>query len=555
MTTGAPRRHAEIAGAGFAGLAAAIALCDRGWSVTVHEANDVLRELGAGIFVWDNGLSVLGALGVLDRVLESSCAPPVTEIRVDGATTSVQPANVDDAFAMRTMTRQALYAAMLEGARRAGAAFRTASRVVAATPEGELVLESGERRRADVAIGADGVGSAVRASLGIATERVTYDNGILRVLVDRGDEFAGEPWDRVVDFWCHRTTTRRVLYVPCDARTAYLALMTSVHDGAGSRVPIDAALWSDAFPALRPLLAQIGERGRHDRYQANRVERWSAGRAVLVGDAAHAMPPTLGQGAGIAMENALALAVALDEHQTVEAALRAWEARERAFTEHTQRRAEELAAMGPERSRLQKREVGQHAAAHVPTGTVNPAPASIDVPPEAHARSPWYRAAWALVLARHGADVDRLGRPSAEHFVRVANRLTAMFPQATPAQIQAALLHDAFEPGGCSAADLRTAGIAEAAIRMIEAITLPRDGRSYLRYSQDLAASGDLQAIQVKLADNADALDLFGGLGTAEGRARVEAQYLPARAAMLAGLPERLRRQMAAAPDPLAGRA
>src|SRR5690348_2140651 len=51
--TGAPPMHAEIAGAGFAGLAAAIALHRRGWSVIVHEKEAELRAFGAGIFIWE----------------------------------------------------------------------------------------------------------------------------------------------------------------------------------------------------------------------------------------------------------------------------------------------------------------------------------------------------------------------------------------------------------------------------------------------------------------------------------------------------------------------
>ena len=56
-------RHAEIAGAGFAGLVAATALGRRGWSVRVHEANAELREYGAGLFLWGNGFSVLETIG------------------------------------------------------------------------------------------------------------------------------------------------------------------------------------------------------------------------------------------------------------------------------------------------------------------------------------------------------------------------------------------------------------------------------------------------------------------------------------------------------------
>ena len=64
--------HAEIAGAGFAGLAAAIALRQRGWSVRVHEKEAALRAFGAGIFVWENGLRVLHAIGAYDDVVRGA---------------------------------------------------------------------------------------------------------------------------------------------------------------------------------------------------------------------------------------------------------------------------------------------------------------------------------------------------------------------------------------------------------------------------------------------------------------------------------------------------
>ena len=57
------KRHAEIAGAGFAGLTAAAALAQRGWSVRVHERGDRLRTTGAGIFLYENGLRVFEAVG------------------------------------------------------------------------------------------------------------------------------------------------------------------------------------------------------------------------------------------------------------------------------------------------------------------------------------------------------------------------------------------------------------------------------------------------------------------------------------------------------------
>src|SRR5262249_13797176 len=64
---------------------------------------------------------------------------------------------------------------------------------------------------------------------------------------------------------------------------------------------------------------------------------WSSGRAAVIGDAAHALPPNIGQGGGCAMMNGLSLAVFLDRFADVPAALEAWERPERPLTDHTQR--------------------------------------------------------------------------------------------------------------------------------------------------------------------------------------------------------------------------
>src|SRR4051794_24678116 len=106
---------------------------------------------------------------------------------------------------------------------------------------------------------------------------------------------------------------------------------------AARAVPVDKALWSRSFPQLAPLIARIGDIARYDRFEYIRLKRWSAGRVAVIGDAAHAIPPNIGQGAGCAMMNALALGVYLDRSADIPAALAAWEAAERPLTDHTQR--------------------------------------------------------------------------------------------------------------------------------------------------------------------------------------------------------------------------
>src|SRR5712692_9481163 len=77
------QRHAEIAGAGFAGLAAACALAQRGWSVRVHERGDQLRTTGAGIYIYENGLRVLEALGAYEEAIKGAPFAHTREVRDD----------------------------------------------------------------------------------------------------------------------------------------------------------------------------------------------------------------------------------------------------------------------------------------------------------------------------------------------------------------------------------------------------------------------------------------------------------------------------------------
>ena len=74
------KRHAEIVGAGFAGLTAACALAQRGWSVRVHERADRLRTTGAGIYIYENGLRVLEAVGAIEDAIAGAPMATATEL-------------------------------------------------------------------------------------------------------------------------------------------------------------------------------------------------------------------------------------------------------------------------------------------------------------------------------------------------------------------------------------------------------------------------------------------------------------------------------------------
>jgi (p)ppGpp synthase/HD superfamily hydrolase len=118
----------------------------------------------------------------------------------------------------------------------------------------------------------------------------------------------------------------------------------------------------------------------------------------------------------------------------------------------------------------------------------------------------WYRSTLNLAKRLHGGQVDRGGRPYWRHLENVARALVERWPDATKSEIQAALLHDALEDTSATAADLRTQGIPADVIAIVQRLT--RDPTvPYQDFIRSIAASGNLSAIRVKLADNADNSD------------------------------------------------
>jgi 2-polyprenyl-6-methoxyphenol hydroxylase-like FAD-dependent oxidoreductase len=196
-----------------------------------------------------------------------------------------------------------------------------------------LTLASGEKRRADLIVAADGVNSRIRDSLDLLSHRRFLPDGCVRVLIPKTSP--DEATDgRTIEYW---SGSRRLLYNPCSRTHLYLALTMLHEDEAARTLPLRKDVWQASFPRLGPLIGRIGDEARYDRFEYIRLKSWSAGRVAVIGDAAHAIPPNIGQGAGCAMMNALSMAVFLEREKDVPNALKAWEAAERPLTNHTQR--------------------------------------------------------------------------------------------------------------------------------------------------------------------------------------------------------------------------
>src|SRR5499427_7943159 len=326
------RRHAEIAGAGFAGLTAACALAQRGWSVRVHERADRLRTTGAGIYIYENGLRVLEAVGAYDAAVKGAPVAHTREVRDgSGRLISIHSWKGSRVF---PIVRQNVINALADAAQRAGVEIVTSSAAVAASRQGELTLADGTTHKADLVVAADGSNSRLRDRFGLLAKRKYLVDGCTRLLLDKtaAERTAGD--GKTIEYW---SGTRRILYTPCSETDIYIALTMLDADETAKTVPVRNDAWKRWFPSLEALIDRIGTQGRYDRFELIKLRRWSAGRVAVIGDAAHALPPNIGQGGGCAMMNALSLAVFLERETDIFKALEIWEGNERPITVHTQR--------------------------------------------------------------------------------------------------------------------------------------------------------------------------------------------------------------------------
>lgn len=329
------RKHAEIAGAGLGGLTLATALAQRGWSVRVHERAPQLRDIGVGTSIWENGHKALDAVDALAEVLSYGTRIVRAEL-IDHHLRPVRLQHFNDADNRALVVlRVDHHRALVNAARKAGVEIVTGSPAKGADPDGTLILESGERIAADLVVGCDGYNSKVRDSLrlgeqvGFVTEAFT---GRFTVPREVRPEFEINQ-----NFWVGH---RRCGVLSCgNVNYIYLCAPEACpHNPEEVRTKsFNKAIWIEAFPHLEDLFQRASTEVIWNRYNMARCRAWSAGRAAILGDSAHSMPPLLAQGAGCAMANAVALAEAVKGNVDIPSALIGWERRERPITDITQR--------------------------------------------------------------------------------------------------------------------------------------------------------------------------------------------------------------------------
>jgi 2-polyprenyl-6-methoxyphenol hydroxylase-like FAD-dependent oxidoreductase len=300
--------------------------------VQVLERNSSETELGTGLSLWPNALTALGELGLASRVESVSLAERSAGIRNPSgrwlARTDLE--QVLASFGALMMIRRADLLGALANAVPTDS-IRRGMDVLEAKPEGEVVDRDGVRK-ADLIVGADGIRSAVRRSVWPEVPSPRYAGYTAwRLISDLGRTVTegGETWGRGLRFGLAplpdgRVYAFAVANAPKGTRGSAGELAELQKRFAGWHQPIAEVL--DAAEERSILRSDVEE--------LPRLHTYARGRVALVGDAAHAMTPNLGQGACQALEDAVTLAVMLDRHRDVPAALLAYDAARRPRTQY-----------------------------------------------------------------------------------------------------------------------------------------------------------------------------------------------------------------------------
>ena len=319
-----------VAGAGLAGTATAIGLAATGVAVDLIDVKPEITAVGSGITMQGNGLRELRRLGVWDDVLAAGYPFNSLGLRApDPAGTLL--AEIPDARtggpdlpATVGLPRPALARIMADRAVATGAKLRLGTRVSSLSQDDggvDVVFSDGSAGRYDLVVGADGIRSATRRMIGISDEPRPTGMGIFRAFgprpasVTRTDLYYGGPC--YIAGYCPTGEDTLYAYVVEDAQDR--SALTPAERLAAMRALAGSyhGPWDDILPTLTDP-ATVS----YTLFESLVVPApWNRGRVVLIGDAAHACPPTLAQGGAQALEDATVLTELLLSRDSLDDAL------------------------------------------------------------------------------------------------------------------------------------------------------------------------------------------------------------------------------------------
>lgn len=323
-----PVQKVLVVGGGITGSVLSVALAQRGADVELIEISPQWFGVGHGITLQGNALKALRTVGVLDRVLERAVPFDMLRLlRADGELMAELPTphtGGADLPSTAGALRSDLQNALCDAVYAHGVTVRlglTIERMDQSVAHVDVTFTDGSTGRYDLMVGADGINSRMRELIGITTKPTPVGMSIFRVVAHRPAEmvchevYYGGPrykagYSPIAEDRCYAYLLDENLDASLIGPRASLALMRERGAGYGGMWGrIIASLPDDTAVDYRWIEAVLVD------------EPWHRGRTMVIGDAAHACPPLIAQGAAMCMEDAVLLAEYVTGDEPLEKAL------------------------------------------------------------------------------------------------------------------------------------------------------------------------------------------------------------------------------------------